>query len=72
MLFYLFSDGIIDQLGGEKHFPFGLKRLSNLLQTNCQLGFEEQKKAIDDAVLKYIGTNETQDDISLIGFRADL
>ncbi len=31
MVFYLYTDGIVDQLGSEKRIPFGNKRFSNLL-----------------------------------------
>lgn len=69
MTFYLQTDGIIDQLGGNKRFPYGNRRLKELLLENCHLPFKEQQERILKAFEDYKGGNEIQDDISVIGFR---
>jgi len=69
--FYLYSDGIIDQMGGEKQFSFGQRKFSDLLQANSHLNFQEQKDAIYRAFVSYTGKNEVQDDITVIGFKAN-
>ncbi len=69
-LFYLFSDGIVDQLGGTKNIGFGVKRLINLIARISELPFDKQKEEIMHTFLEYKQNNETQDDITLIGFKA--
>ncbi len=68
MVFYLFTDGIIDQLGGEKRIPFGKNRLNKLLLKNVNTSFEEQQNLISIALEDYKGNNEMQDDVTVIGF----
>ncbi len=43
MKFYLYSDGFIDQIGGDKGFPFGRKRLVSILGNNINKSMAEQK-----------------------------
>jgi len=69
MSFYLFSDGIVDQLGQKKRVSFGNKRLKRVIEENVHLGFDEQKSRILDAFMKFKGDNEIQDDITVFGFR---
>ena len=69
MAFYLFTDGIIDQLGGKKRIPFGKKRFYDLLLGIQSNSFEEQQNKISGAFEEYKGDNETQDDLTVIGFR---
>lgn len=68
MAFYLYTDGIIDQLGGEKRMSFGRKRLKKLLLDGYSKSFDQQRGLIIRSFEEYKGKNETQDDISLIGF----
>lgn len=69
MTFYLFTDGIVDQLGGKKRMPFGKKRFYDLLLEIQSSSFEEQQNKISGAFEEYKGDNETQDDVTVIGFR---
>ena len=69
MSFYLYSDGIIDQLGGEKRHSFGTRRFNHLLRETSQEPFEKQQNRIIQAFEAYKGRNETQDDVTVIGFR---
>ncbi len=69
MAFYLYTDGIVDQLGGKKRMPFGKKRFYNLLLAIHNSSFEEQRLGILEAFEKHKNNNETQDDITVIGFR---
>ena len=66
---YITTDGFIDQNGGEKGFPFGKKRFKQLLETNHSLPFEEQKNLLLEALKEYQGTNETNDDITIVGIK---
>lgn len=68
MKFYLTTDGYLDQNGGEKSFPFSKKRFQQTLQKHYSKPFEEQKKLFVEALTKYQGDEERNDDITLIGF----
>ena len=68
MAFYMASDGFEDQLGGKKHFPFGKKRLRNLLRDNAKQPFEIQKTLLLEAFDSYKGGNTRQDDVTIVGF----
>ena len=69
MTVYLYTDGIIDQLGGEKRFSFGKKQFNSLLLENSGLSLNEQKAEIIRAFEEYKGDNERQDDVTAFGFR---
>ena len=67
---YMFSDGYPDQFGGLKGKKFMTKRMRNLLLENSQKPMDEQKKILDETIIKWIGTEEVQiDDIVVIGVR---
>ncbi len=68
MVFYLYTDGIVDQLGGEKIMPFGKTRFHNLLLDNHNRSFEKQQNEIFEVFEKYMGENERQDDVTVVGF----
>lgn len=69
MRFYLYTDGIVDQLGGSDRFPFGASRFCNLLLQISPLSFLEQENTIIETFQKHKGENDQQDDITVIGFR---
>jgi len=66
--FYMFSDGFVDQLGGEKRRRFGTRRFKNLLKDNAHLPFEEQRNILLGAFHKHKGEGERQDDVTVVGF----
>lgn len=68
MSFYMYSDGIVDQLGGERGLPFGKTRIHEILIQNESLAMEQQKGIILDSLLKYQGNYERLDDITMVGF----
>ena len=67
--FYITTDGFIDQNGGEKSFPFGKKKLQNLIIENYTKSFNEQKDIFFNALLEYQKREERSDDITMIGFK---
>ena len=69
MCFYLTTDGFLDQNGGEKGFPLGKKRFSQLITQHHQLPFAEQQSLFIDALLAYQGSSIRNDDVTLIGFK---
>lgn len=66
---YITTDGIIDQIGGEKNIAFGKKRLKELLQSCRHLPMVEQRNIIMDAFYKYQGEHSRRDDVTILGFR---
>lgn len=68
MSFYMASDGFVDQLGGEKRRRFGSRPFKELLIKNALSPFEAQRDVILQAFNEYKGKNETQDDVTVVGF----
>lgn len=68
--FYIFSDGIIDQFGGEEGKKFLTKRFKELLEDIKTLPMKEQKDRIKKAHDEWRGNKFEQiDDILVIGVR---
>ena len=68
-VFYLYSDGITDQTGGKKNFPYGNKKFKAFLETIHDRPMDEQEKLILDNLLAYQKENSRRDDITIIGFK---
>jgi serine phosphatase RsbU (regulator of sigma subunit) len=68
-MIYLFTDGYIDQFGGNDNKKFMIKRLRELLLEIHQLPVAEQKQKLDETITKWIGENEQTDDILIMGIR---
>ena len=67
--FYIFSDGFVDQFGGENSKKFKSSRLQDLLVSLNNKTMQEQKKIILGTLKKWQGNLEQVDDILLIGIR---
>jgi serine phosphatase RsbU (regulator of sigma subunit) len=66
-IFYLFSDGYIDQIGGLENKTFKSRRFRNLLKEIYCEPLEEQYNRIKHNYLDWKGFNEQTDDILVIG-----
>ena len=66
---YLFSDGIIDQFGGQKDKKFSYSQLLNILRENNSEPMAQQKKNIGDVLSSWQGNNEQTDDMTILGLR---
>lgn len=66
--FFMCSDGIVDQFGGQDGRKFTPKRLRNLIKENGHLSLEEQIKVIEKAYDDWKGNHQQTDDVLLIGF----
>jgi serine phosphatase RsbU (regulator of sigma subunit) len=66
---YIFSDGYVDQFGGEKGKKFKAKAFRELLLSIQDKTMEEQKKIIDEAFETWKGALEQIDDVCVIGVR---
>lgn len=72
MRFYIATDGLLDQAGGEFGYGFGKRRFTHFLQAHSSLPFAEQKKALVEEISKYQGSLPQRDDITVLGFRFTL
>lgn len=66
---YLFSDGIVDQFGGEKSKKFSSRRLKTLLETIKNESMDDQKKLLTEEFQAWQGENESIDDACVLGVR---
>lgn len=66
---YLFSDGIVDQFGGDVDKKFGYKNLQKTLLEICELPMKQQKENINYILDTWKGNNEQTDDMTLLGFK---
>jgi len=66
---YIFSDGYVDQFGGEKGKKFKTKALRELLLSIQDKSMTEQEQLIDKAFETWRGKHEQVDDVCVIGVR---
>ena len=66
---YLFSDGYVDQFGGEKGKKFKSKSFKDLLLGFQDRSMQEQQRVIDDTFETWKGELEQIDDVCIIGVR---
>ncbi len=67
--FYIFTDGLIDQFGGQKGKKFLAKRLKDILMDISHLSMQEQYFQIDQAFTEWKGNYFQVDDVLMIGLR---
>ena len=68
-VFYIFSDGIIDQYGGEHRKRFKTINFKKLLLSIQMEPMESQKKRIEETFVSWKGNHEQIDDVCVIGVR---
>ncbi len=68
-IFYIFSDGYVDQFGGDENKKFMYRRFRYLLLTIHNFPVNDQKAILDENIKNWMGLNEQVDDIMVIGFR---
>lgn len=66
---YIFTDGYVDQFGGDKGKKFMTKRFQNLLLSIQTQTMAEQYKSVENALDNWKGDLEQVDDILVIGIR---
>jgi serine phosphatase RsbU (regulator of sigma subunit)/lipopolysaccharide biosynthesis regulator YciM len=67
--FYIFSDGFIDQIGGENNHRFTSERFKKLLVTIYDQPLYEQKEILEKTLKDWMGAHPQTDDILVIGAR---
>lgn len=70
-IYYLATDGYLDQAGGEKGFGLGNSRFCDLLKKQAGLPLSEQAQALKQALEDYRGNYPQRDDITLLAFKVD-
>lgn len=68
-MFYLFSDGVVDQKGGESGYPYSKKRLFALLLQSHSQDCTLQKEKILRSLNEYQNSYHQNDDMTMIGFK---
>jgi PAS domain S-box-containing protein len=67
--FYLFSDGFVDQFGGEKQKKFNKKSFRNLLLDIQYLSLEEQEGYLEYSFNNWKQNEEQTDDVLIVGLK---
>lgn len=70
-VFYMSTDGLIDQNGDENIYPLGVDNFMTVLKSAGTLPFEKQKDEIWNSVIEYMGNEEQRDDITLISIKPE-
>lgn len=69
---YLFSDGYIDQFGGDQGRKFMIKNFREMLFEIYKQPMQQQKDYLDKVMKDWIGTKYNQiDDVLVLGFKLD-
>lgn len=68
-MLYLFSDGYIDQFGGEKNIKFLMQNFKELLISVNQFSPDAQKEKISTTIATFQGDNKQVDDMLVLGVR---
>ena len=66
---YLFSDGYMDQFGGENKEKFNISRFREMLLSIYKLPTDEQESKVETSLNNWMGSNHQVDDICVIGVR---
>jgi serine phosphatase RsbU (regulator of sigma subunit) len=66
---YVFTDGFIDQFGGEQRKKFKIKRFKKLLLSFQQKSMRQQKQLLEDAFSSWRGDIDQIDDVCIVGVR---
>jgi serine phosphatase RsbU (regulator of sigma subunit) len=66
---YVFSDGFIDQFGGEARKKYKIHRFKKLLLSFQEESMDKQKQLIENAYESWRGDIEQIDDVCVIGVR---
>lgn len=68
MRFYTMTDGLVDQVGGHKSFPFGKRRLRRFIIEQLGNSFAQQRRDLMRELGRYMGAQSRRDDITVLGF----
>lgn len=66
---YIFSDGYIDQFGGESFKKFLLSRLKELVKSIGHLSLSDQEHRVKKTFLEWKGNGKQTDDVLVVGMK---
>ncbi|HTH18255.1 MAG TPA: SpoIIE family protein phosphatase, partial [Magnetospirillum sp.] len=66
---FLYTDGVIDQVGGPQRRLFGRKRLIETLEGSVRLPLEDQLAALFQRLDAWQGNEVRRDDMTALAFR---
>ncbi len=67
--YYLTTDGLLDQSGGENGFSLGTDQFTQWLVRLARLPLAEQRQGLSDALARFRGSHPQRDDITILSFR---
>lgn len=67
--FYLSTDGLLDQAGGENGYAFGQQRLLTWIARNAGSSLQRQRAALLESIDDYRAGHPQRDDITVLAFR---
>jgi Stage II sporulation protein E (SpoIIE). len=68
--FYISTDGFLDQNGGEKDYPFGRKRFTEIILNCSSESLSNQKDIFEKELKLYMKEEAQRDDITVLAFKA--
>lgn len=68
-ILYISTDGYADQNGGDKNYPLGRKKFTNIINDNYTKPFSMQKEIFEKELQNYMDKEAQRDDVTVIGFR---
>lgn len=69
MQFFLSTDGYLDQNGGDKGFPFGKKKFSEIITNNQNETFADVQEILMETLMEYQKDEDRNDDVTVIGIK---
>lgn len=69
MQFFLSTDGYLDQNGGDKGFPFGKKKFSEIIVNNQNETFADVQEILMETLMEYQKDEDRNDDVTVIGIK---
>ena len=70
--FYIFSDGFVDQIGGNNNHRFTSEKFKKLLLDIHDQPMYEQKEILEQTLKDWMGEHSQRDDILVIGVRCEV
>jgi serine phosphatase RsbU (regulator of sigma subunit) len=66
--FYMTTDGLIDQIGGERRRPFGKRRLAQFVAEHHRRPMSDQASVLGQMFQAHQGDEARRDDVAVLGF----
>jgi len=66
---YMFSDGYVDQFGGEQRKKFKSRKFRQVITEYADLSMPRQQQVLSDTIREWQGNHEQTDDMVILGIR---